>query len=342
MNKNKVNNNPILDSIKRAIRLRILSVTFVVFIAFCIISPVFREPANILENVLRPASTIAIISLGMTFILASQGIDLSVGSITALASAFGILAFHKYGLSVFEGLIIGILIGILFGLFNAYFITKIRLAPFIVTIATMSIGRGLTLVVAGNSFTYGLPKEFRFLGEGSIFTIPVPFIVLVIFWLISMYLFNQTKIGRYACAIGSNEQAVRVAGIPVDRYKMILYGYIGALSAIAGLLFSARANLIGVTTGTGYELDVIAAVVLGGTTLSGGNGSITGSVLGAILLTILSNGLQLLGINTFIQEAIIGVIIIVGLAYAAWQNEQIKKTSRLQMASKLHNTQGGG
>jgi ribose transport system permease protein len=260
---------------------------------------------------------------------------LSVGSIAALASTLGILTFRKLGFPVFDGLIVGIVIGILFGLFNAFFITKVHLAPFIVTIATLSIGRGLTLLFAGSSFTYGMPAEFRLLGAGSIFTIPIPFIVLVIFWLISMYLFNQTKLGRYACAIGSNEQAVRVAGIPVDRYKMILYSYIGALAAISGLLFSARANLIGVTTGTGYELRAIAAVVLGGTLLSGGNGSITGSVLGAILLAILSNGLQLLGINTFIQEAIIGVIIIVGLAYAAWQNERMKKASRLQMASKM-------
>lgn len=317
------------------LRLRILVVTVVLFALLSIISPVFRGSSNLLENVLRPTSTIAIISLGMTFVLASQGLDLSVGSIAALASTLGVLTFYNLKLPIPLGIVVGVAVGALFGLFNAFFITKVRVAPFIVTIATMSIGRGLTLVLAGNLFTYGLPDAFRNLGRGSVLGIPTPFIILIILWLISLYLFTQTRLGRYACAIGSNEQAVCVAGIPVDRYKTVIYVYIGVLSAISGLLFSARANMIAVTTGLGYELDAIAAVILGGTSLVGGSGSITGSVLGALMLTLLSNGLQLLGINTFLQRVVVGVIIIVGLAYAAWHNEQERKAARMHVTEKI-------
>jgi ribose/xylose/arabinose/galactoside ABC-type transport system permease subunit len=327
--------NIILEYFKTLTQLRILVITLVVFILLYILSPVFREPSNIIENILRPSSNIAILALGMTFILASKGIDLSVGSIAALASCLGIIAFYSFDLPIPVGILIGLGIGALAGLFNALFITKINVAPFIVTIATMSIFRGLTLVFAGDLFSYGLPNSFRDIGRGSIWGIPIPFIILVVLWIFSLYLFNQTRVGRYSCAIGSNEQAARVAGISVDKYKVVIYTFIGILSAISGLMFSARANMVAVTTGLGYELDAIAAVILGGTTLAGGYGSITGSVIGAILLTMLSNGLQLLGINTFIQRVVVGVIIIVGLAYAAWHNEQEKKAARLRMVKTI-------
>ncbi len=328
--------SPILSFVQRLIKLRILTITIVLFILLSILSPVFRGSSNILENILRPSASIGIIALGMTFVLASQGLDLSVGSIAALSSSLGIMVFYNLKLPIPLGIASCIGIGALFGLFNAFFITKVRVAPFIVTIATMSIGRGLTLVFAGNLFTYGLPNSFRDIGRGSILGIPTPFVILFILWLLSLYLFTQTRLGRYACAIGSNEQAARVAGIPVDRYKAIIYAYIGMLSAISGMVFSARANMIAVTTGLGYELEAIAAVILGGTTLAGGSGSVTGSFLGALLLTLLSNGLQLLGINTFIQRVVVGLIIIIGLAYAAWHNEQEKKATRIRMAEKLH------
>jgi ribose/xylose/arabinose/galactoside ABC-type transport system permease subunit len=194
-------------------------------------------------------------------------------------------------------------------------------------------------VFSGNLFTYGLPDKFRDLGRGSIIGIPTPIIILIILWIFSYYLFNQTRFGRYARAIGANEQAARVSGIEIDKYKMLFYIFIGILSALGGLIASARSNVIEMQTGLGYELDAIASVILGGTTLAGGTGSITGSILGAIMLKILSNGLQLIGVDTFIQKVVVGVIIIAGLAYAAWQNEQSKKTARRQMTEELQKTE---
>jgi ribose transport system permease protein len=265
----------------------------------------------------------------MTFVIVSKGLDLSVGSIAASASTFGILSILNLGFPIWLGILIGLILGGLFGLVNAFFITKVRVPPFIVTIATLSIGRGITLVFTGNLFTYGLPNTFRDLGRGSILGLPTPFVILIALWMLSLYLFTQTRIGRYACAIGANETAARVAGIEVDKYKTFFYVYIGILSGLAGLITSARANVIAITTGVGYELDAIASVIIGGTTLAGGLGSITGSMLGAILLTLLDNGLQLIGVNTFIQKVVVGVIIIVGLAYATWRNEQSRREARL-------------
>jgi len=336
---NQSKNGKISSFFRRAAQLRILFLVFVLFIALSILSPTFRKLEFILENVLRPASIIGILSLGMTFILASKGLDLSVGSIAALSSSVGVMAFYKYDYPIWLGIVIGVLIGILFGLFNAFFITKLRVAPFIVTIATLSIGRGLTLVLSGNLFTYGLPDSFRDIGRGSFFSIPTPFLITLLLYGVSYYLFNHTRLGKYACAIGSNETAARVAGIQVDRYKTFYYIFIGFLSALAGLIFSARANMVAITTGMGYELDAIASVILGGTSMAGGGGSITGSFLGAIMLMLLDNGLQLLGINTFLQKTIVGMIIIIGLAYAAWQDEQARKSARKKMTEKVLSNQ---
>jgi len=323
---------------RNILNLRILFVILFLFILLSAISPTFRSTRNIVENVLRPSAVIAIIAIGMTFVISSRGLDLSVGSIAALASAIGVLSILKLDFPIWLGILFGLLAGAIFGAFNAFFITKIKVPPFIVTFATLSIGRGLTLVFSGNLFTYGLPDKFRDLGRGSIFGIPIPIIILIILWISSLYLFNQTRLGRYARAIGANELAARVAGIEVDKYKTYFYIFIGILSALGGLISSARANVIEIQTGLGYELDAIASVIIGGTTLAGGTGSITGSVLGAIMLRLLNNGLQLIGVDTFIQKVVIGIIIIAGLAYATWRNEQSKKTARMQMAEGFQKT----
>jgi len=338
MKNNTNSKNGILKSLQGILKLRILTIIIVLYAIMSFLSPTFRDPNFFLENILRPASIIGIIALGMTFVLASKGLDLSVGSIAALSSTIGVMAFSHYDLPIWLGIILGIVAGALFGLFNAFFITRLKIAPFIVTFATLTIGRGLTLVVAGNLFTYGLPDAFRDIGRGSIIGIPTPFVVNLFLFALAWYLFNRTRFGKYVCAIGSNETATRVAGIRVDLYKTYIYVFIGILSAIAGILFSSRANMIAVTTGMGYELDAIAAVILGGTSMAGGAGSIPGSLLGAIMLMLLDNGLQLLGINTFLQRTIVGLIIIIGLAYASWQDEQAKKSARASMAEQIQKT----
>lgn len=290
-----------------------------------LLSPAFLTPENLLENVARPAAIVAIITIGMTFVITSRGLDLSVGSNAALSSTVGILVVESLGLPVPLSVVLSLFVGVVFGLVNAFFITKVRVAPFIVTLGMLSVGRGLTLVVTGTSFTYGLPNEYRDLGRGSVFGVPVPLLILLVLWAAGLYLYTRTRLGSYTRAIGSNETAARLAGVNIDLYLTLIYALVGGLAAVAGILWSARANTISVTTGIGTELDVIAAVIIGGTSLFGGAGTITGSILGAIVLTLLVNGLQLFGINTFVQRIVIGIVIIVALALGKIRSDRMAR-----------------
>ncbi|MCC7161134.1 MAG: ABC transporter permease [Anaerolineae bacterium] len=301
----------------------ILWVLIGLMVVMSFLSPVFLTAENLLENVARPASIVAIITIGMTFVITSRGLDLSVGSNAALSSTIGILAVEALHLPVPLGIVLSLIVGLSFGLVNAFFITKIRVAPFIVTLGMLSIGRGLTLAVSGTSFTYGLPDSYRDWGRGSILGLPTPFVILIVLWIVGVYLYSYTRIGLYARSLGSNESSTRRAGINGDAYKTLYYAFIGVLAALAGVLWSARANTISVTTGIGTELDVIAAVIIGGTSLFGGAGSVTGSILGAFALVVLTNGLQLFGINTLVQRIVIGVVIIVALAVGKVRSDRL-------------------
>ncbi len=316
----------------------ILWVLIALMVVMSLLSPVFLTPDNLLENVLRPAAIVALICIGMTFVIASRGLDLSVGSNAALSSTIGILAIAQFHIPVFAGIALSLGIGMLFGWVNAFFITKVGVAPFIVTLGMLSVGRGLTLVATGTSFTYGLPDSFRDWGRGSILGLPIPLLLLVVFWIVGVYLFSSTRFGIYARALGSNENSTRLAGVNVDRYKTFYYTFIGFLAALAGILWSARANTISVTTGTGTELDVIAAVIIGGTSLFGGGGTVTGSILGAVALTVLGNGLLLFGINAQVQRIVIGMVIIGALAIGKIRSERL---ARVQAVRASANAVGG-
>lgn len=297
-----------------------------------LLSPVFLTTDNLLENVARPAAIVAIIAIGMTFVITSRGLDLSVGSNAALSSTVGILAIENLSLPVPAGILVSLFVGLLFGLVNAFFITHIRVAPFIVTLGMLSIGRGLTLLISGTSFTYGLPDSYRDWGRGSILGLPIPFVLLILLWALGVYLYSNTRIGIYARSLGSNENSTRRAGINANIYKTFFYSFIGVLAALAGVLWSARANTISVTTGIGTELDVIAAVIVGGTSLQGGSGSITCSILGAFVLVVLTNGLQLLGINTLVQRVVIGFVIIAALAVGKLRSDRLVQRRNAEAA----------
>jgi len=296
-----------------------------------LLSPVFRTAENLLENIARPASIVALIAIGQTFVITSRGLDLSVGSTAALSATVGILLITDFGLSVPAGILLTIVAGALLGLANGLIIAKVGVAPFIVTLGTLSIGRGLTLVLSGHSFTYGLPDAYRELGRGSVSGIPIPLLLLAVTWIAGFYLFSHTRLGIYCRAIGGNETVARLAGINVDRYKMVFYTMVGAVASLAGILWSARANSISVTTGTGAELDSIAAVIIGGTSLFGGSGTIAGSVVGTFTLTLLGNGLQLLGVTTLAQRIVVGTVIIVALALRAWREQRVQRRATVEV-----------
>lgn len=265
-------------------------------------------------NILRQVSINALIAFGMTFVILTGGIDLSVGSVLALSSAVaaGLMAHGTNGLFA---MVIGILAGLAMGALNGVIITKGRVAPFIATLATMTVFRGATLVYTEGRPITGFSNElsFQMIGRGYFLGIPVPVVLMIIAYAALYVVLKKTTFGRHTYAIGGNEEATRLSGIRVDRLKIWIYSLTGGLSALAGLILTSRLNSAQPTAGTAYELDAIAAVVLGGTSLSGGRGWIFGTLVGALIIGILNNGLNLLNVSSFYQQVIKGVVILLAV-----------------------------
>jgi ribose transport system permease protein len=278
-----------------------------------VLNPSFLEPLNIL-NLLRQVSINALIAFGMTFVILTGGIDLSVGSILALSSALT-AGMIVSGMDPILAIIIGCLLGGVMGMVNGLLITKGKMAPFIATLATMTLFRGLTLVYTeGNPIT-GLGDNYLFqlFGRGYFLGIPVPAITIVLVFAILYVILHKTPFGRQTYAIGGNEKAAFISGIKVPRVKVLIYGISGLLAALAGAILTSRLNSAQPTAGTSYELDAIAAVVLGGTSLNGGKGRIFGTLIGVLIIGVLNNGLNLLGVSSFYQMVVKGIVIIIAV-----------------------------
>lgn len=287
----------------------ILLIVFVTVLNHSFISP------NNLLNLLRQLTVNGFIAFGMTFVILTGGIDLSVGSILALTSVIFVGLFTQMGVPVFVALLIAILLGAVLGFVNGVFITKGKLAPFIVTLATMTIYRGLTLVytdgrpIAGDRDSY----LFEFLGRGLILKIPFQVILFFIIFIILSIVLRKTAFGRKVYAVGGNEKASFIAGIETDKVKIAIYTISGVMASIAGLILTSRLNSAGPQAGVSYEMDAIAAVVLGGTSMTGGKGSLTGTLIGVLILGVLNNGLNLLGVSSFYQQIVKGIVILLAV-----------------------------
>lgn len=279
-------------------------------IFFSILSNRFLTIPNII-NVFRQVSIQAIIAFGMTMVIISGGIDLSVGSVFAL-SAVIMASVLKSG-SVFLGVIVALAVGALMGFINGFIIAKGRIQPFIATLATMAIGRSLTLVYTQGMPITGLPKSFRVIGRGDFLGLPYPIIIMLSIFILIWFISKNTKLGLYTYAIGGNETAAKLSGVKVIKYKIIIYMISGILSAVSAMLLTARLNSAQPTFGGGYELDAIAAVVLGGASLSGGRGSVVGTIFGALIMGVINNGLNLLNVSPFYQQAVKGAVILIAV-----------------------------
>ncbi|KOR85102.1 ribose ABC transporter permease [Peribacillus frigoritolerans] len=283
------------------------------FIVITVLNPSFMEPNNIL-NLLRQTSINALIAFGMTFIILTGGIDLSVGSILALSSAL-MAGMMVSGLDPILAILVGILLGAIMGVINGILVSKGKMAPFIVTLATMTIFRGLTLVYTDGKPITGIGDSvmFQMLGRGYFLGVPVPAVVMVIAFMILWFLLHKTSFGRKTYAIGGNERASRISGIKVDRVKVAIYGLAGTMAAIAGAILTSRLNSAQPTAGQSYEMDAIAAVVLGGTSLSGGKGRLFGTLVGVLIIGTLNNGMNLLGVSSFYQQVVKGAVILIAV-----------------------------
>ncbi len=294
----------------------------ILFIALSIFSPYFLTVRN-LSSVARQTAVINIMALGMTVIMISGGIDLSVGSVMAFAGICGTLLLQS-GVPLLPALLGAMLAGAAWGLVNSALITLLAVSPFIATLGTMGAARGLTLVITNGMPVVQLPDSFGYLGDGNVLgVVPVPLALLVLLALATGFILKYTRLGRYAYAIGSNIEAARYAGVPVRRYLLAVYILGGAFTGLAGMIESSRLMTGQPTAGQGYELSVIAAVVIGGGSLSGGEGTVTGTIAGAFLMGLISNGSNLLGVSPFWQQVLIGSVIV--LAVAA---DELRKRSR--------------
>lgn len=285
----------------------------VLFVVIACLNSSFIDPGN-LKNLLRQVSINALISFGMTFVILTGGIDLSVGSILALSSAL-MGSFIVGGLDPILAIVVACLIGAALGAVNGLVITYGKVAPFIATLATMTIFRGLTLVYTNGNPISGLTENEAFLnfGQGYFLELPVPAVMMLIMFGILYFILQKTPLGRKTYAVGGNEKVSFIAGIKINRIKIFAYTVTGMLCGMAGAILTSRLNSAQPTAGTGYELDAIAAVVLGGTSLSGGKGRIVGTLVGALIIGTLNNGLNILNVSSFYQQVVKGIVILLAV-----------------------------
>jgi len=303
-------------------KLQSLIALFILCVVFGLLSDKFFTVANGL-NVMRQISVNICIAVGMTLIILTAGIDLSVGSVLALCGAVtaGLLkhgitlsSFNVFiGFTILGAILAGIIIGAVLGFFNGLVITKFKVPPFVATLAMLTIARGLTMLYTNGFPISSFGSAFTFIGGGWLLGLPVPVWIAAAIVVTAIIVTKKIKLGRYIYAIGGNENAAKLSGININRVKIIVYTIAGALAAIGGIIVTARLDSAQPNAGTSYELDAIAAVVIGGTSLSGGRGSIWGTVLGAIIIGVLNNGLVLLDVSPFWQQVVKGGVILLAV-----------------------------
>lgn len=305
--------------VKRFSQLQILSVrdfaTLIGLVLMCgvlsALAPVFLTVNN-LVNIIMQSSINAIIAIGLTFVILTGGIDLSVGSVVALSGvvmASSLQAGHPLVLS----LLIALAVGVFCGFLNGFLITKGKLPPFIATLGSMSMARGLALVYTNGRPISGFSKEFRWFGTGQLFGIPSQIILTIALYAAAYYILKYTRLGRYTYAIGGNEEATRLSGINVNKFKLLIYSISGLTASIGAIVLTARLNSAQPIAGINYELDAIAATVIGGTSTVGGEGKITGTLIGALIMGVLRNGLNILNVSSYLQQVIIGAVIVIAV-----------------------------
>jgi ribose transport system permease protein len=276
-----------------------------------ILTPHFLTVSNLL-NVAQQTAINAVIAVGLTFVIISGGIDLSVGSLVAFSGVV-LASLLQHGVPVPLAMAGSLLAGLACGLITGLLITLGRLPPFIATLGMMSVARGGALLFTDGRPISGFSDSFRWLATGEILFVPVPVVLMVIVYVVAHFLLHRTKFGRYTYAIGGNEEAALLSGVRVVFYKTLVYGMSGLLSALAAAVLTARLNSAQPIAGINYELDAIAATVIGGTSLMGGQGSVVGTLIGALIMGVLRNGLNLLGVSSFIQQVVIGSVIILAV-----------------------------
>ena len=298
-----------LGSVLRNFALVFIIIAITIVMSF--VSPVFMTSKNII-NIIRQISINGIIAVGMTFVILTGGIDLSVGSVVAITSVI-VGSMLQGGSNWLVACIVALLIALVFGAFNGFMIAYVGFQPFIATLATVTMGSGIALAYSdGKPFTIS-NESFLKIGQGYIGAIPIPIVLLVIVVAIGLIILKTTTFGRYVFAIGGNKNAAKLSGVRTRRVELMVYVISALCASLVGLILSARISSGQPTAGEGYELDAIAATAIGGTSMTGGVGSLTGTIFGFVLLGLMTNSMNLLNINSFYQEIVKGILIIIAV-----------------------------
>jgi len=305
----------------------IVFILLLLVIGFSFLSSRFLMRDNIF-NILRQVSIVGMISVGMTLVLLTGGIDLSCGSIVGLTGVGAALLMTKANVNPVLASLIMLVVGVAFGLVNAFFIAQLRVPPFIATLGMMTSVRGIAYIITGGLPVFGFNRSFTRLGQGYIGVIPIPVIIMLGAFVLGYILLNITRIGRYIYGVGGNEEASRLSGVHVKKIKYFVYAASGFASALAGVVLLARVNSGQPNAGSGYEMDVITSVVLGGVSMSGGQGRIGMVIIGVMIMGILTNGMTMLSINEYIQQFVKGLVLIGAVALDVFiKNQRAKRTA---------------
>ncbi|HEY1386598.1 MAG TPA: ABC transporter permease [Dongiaceae bacterium] len=301
-----------LRALRSSVRLESLLVLAILIVTLSILSPYFLSVSNFL-NILLATSVIGVLGFGATFVIAAAGIDLSLGSVLALSGVVGALSADALNMPWPIAILICLAVGAFCGLINGVLNAKVGIPAFIVTLGMLGVARGLGLVLTNGQPVYGMPDPIVFLGQGRPWGVPMPVFIFLAVAAIAHFVLAFTRFGKYAQVIGDNEGAARAMGIRVERHRVALYVVSGTLAGLAGLLFLARVNSGDPTAGLNYELTAITAAILGGTNLFGGRASVLGTLIGALVMGVLQNGLNLLAVSSFYQQMAIGAVLVLAV-----------------------------
>lgn len=300
------------------------SAVFIALIIMCIVTSIFSEAFYSFENlmnILRTTSYVLVIAIANTFIFIMAGLDLSVGSVMGIGG-LTVAIFLKMGLPIWLCILLGIIPGIVFGLFNGYAIVKFKIPTMIATLGSLYMARGLCNVITKGQPVFPLPEVFCKIGNGDIYGIPYTVVFVIFLVLLGTYVLNNTTFGRYVYAIGGNVETTRLSGINVGRIQIIVYTLSGIFAALCGIILASRFNSAMTTAGTGWELRVIASIIIGGTSMFGGVGTVAGTVIGALIMVVLENGMILMNISPFWQQFVVGALIVATVGFDQFRRSQ--------------------
>lgn len=300
--------------VKRLFNYGIIVVLFILIIVFSVFSNNFLKISTIF-TILRQVAITGIISIGMSFVIITGGIDLSVGSIAGVSSVIAAMLMLE-GISVFTSIIITLLISLLYGLFNGFLITVFKMQPLIATLGTQTSLRGLAFIVTGGLPVFGFSDKFGEFANGSLGVVPYPVILMIVIFILAFFILKKSIFGRYVYGVGGNAEATRLSGISVTKIKLVTYTLSSFLAGVAGLVLLSRTNSGQPSAGVGYEMDAITAVVLGGISLNGGIGSLPLVMIGVLIMGVLSTGMLMVNINDYVQQLIKGLVLIAAVAFS--------------------------